>query len=380
MVSSRWKSLAALVLASAGLGGFAAFAEEQAAETEQPIEVRARWVAQDGEVVPLEGFTADVAEEASPYWIGVQLESPTDILKQHLNLDGGMVTVHVFEGSPAAKAGLQVNDIILKAADTYVKEPGDLLKCVGVAKETELTLVLLRGGKEQTLQIVPAKRPQEDNPQAFKVTVTEEKEAVQKLEAALRIYWDRNGRTAAVAGEAPLVAVLRPGVVVGWEGKVHLVGLPKDVSVTISKEGASPAKILVIKDGKEFPATEDNLNQLPEELRGYVQQVRGGGEIVLDYSALKGAPKAELTLRANRTPTIFKADVTVPTPVPPAATESSKVYRYDLKAKPADGDADSKLDRILKIVSQKEDSSVSALRKEVQQLRKELHELRQEKK
>ena len=41
MVSSRWKSLAALVLASAGLGGFAAFAEEQAAETGQPIEVRA---------------------------------------------------------------------------------------------------------------------------------------------------------------------------------------------------------------------------------------------------------------------------------------------------------------------------------------------------
>src|SRR6185503_7474694 len=43
---------------------------------------------------------------ASPYWIGVQLEPVSEILRSHLNLEGGMVAVHVFESSPAAKAGI----------------------------------------------------------------------------------------------------------------------------------------------------------------------------------------------------------------------------------------------------------------------------------
>ncbi|MBC7856381.1 MAG: PDZ domain-containing protein, partial [Pirellulaceae bacterium] len=191
MVSSRWNSLAALALASAGLAGLAAVADEQVAPAEQPIVVRALTAAQDGELIPLEplyAFVAEGAEEASPYWIGVQLEPPTDILKQHLNLEGGMVTVHVFEDSPAAKGGLQANDIIIKAGDSYVKEPGDLLKSVGDAQGKELTLLLIRGGKEQALKVVPAKRAPEAAPQPAQAVETEEKEAVQKLEAALNIY------------------------------------------------------------------------------------------------------------------------------------------------------------------------------------------------
>ena len=68
--------------------------------------------------------------------------------------------------------------------------------------------------------------------------------------------------------------------------------------------------------------------------------------------------------------------------MPPATgwTGTSPKYRVTEVKKVDTSTADSKLDQILKIVSQKEDSSVSALRKEVQQLRKELEELRQEKK
>ncbi|MGI8979987.1 MAG: PDZ domain-containing protein [Pirellulaceae bacterium] len=378
MVSSRWNSLAALALASAGLAGLAAAADEQVAPTEPPIVVRARVVAQDGEVVPLEleakpriAFIVEGADESSQYWIGVQLEPPTDILKQHLKLEGGMVAVHVFEDSPAAKGGLQANDIIIKAGDGYVKEPGDLLKSVGDAKGKELTLVLIRGGKEQTLKVVPAKRPQEAAPQPALVAETEEKEAVQKLEAALNIYWKR--RTTAVAGEVPAVDVLRlrPGVVAG-PGGTHL-GLPKDVTVTITKAGVNPAKIVVKKEGKEYEATEDNLNELPADLRGFAHLVRSGGGHAFAYQA-QAAPAT-----ASKKAAIYKS-VTVPTPLSPATAEAPKVYRYHVEAKHAAGEVDSKLDQILKIISQKEDSSVSELRKEVQQLRKELESLRQEKK
>jgi hypothetical protein len=382
MVSSRWNLLAALTLASAGLIGFTASAEEQATEVAEPVLVRTRTVAQDGEVVPLElelkprfAYVLDEgADAASPYWIGVQLEPPTDILKAHLNLEGGMVAVHVFEGSPAEKGGLKANDIILKAGDSYVKEPGDLLKSVGSAKENELTLVLIRGGKEQTIKVVPTKRPQEVNPQAIREVETQEKEAVRNLEAALNVY---RRRTAAVAGEEPAVDVLRlrPGVVAG-SSAAHLA-LPKDVSVTITKEGSSPAKIVVKKDGKEYEATEDKLEKLPEDVLGYVQMVRSGGQ-AFAYAARLADPRAAPPTAAKSSPRY--RTVVLPTPLPPAKADAAKVYRYHVEAKQVGAEEDSKLDRILKIVSQQEDSSVAELRKEVQQLRKELAELRQEKK
>ena len=382
MLSSRWKSLAALLLASAGLGGFAAaFAEEQAAETEQPIVVRARWVAaQEGEVVLLEDVV-QVAEEASPYWIGVQLEPPTDILKAHLNLEGGMVTVHVFEGSPAEKAGLQVNDIILKAGDTYVKEPGDLLKCVGAVKENELTLVMIRGGKEKTLKIVPAKRLlQEIVAQPAEAAEFQIQEASRALQSVLRF----SGRED-VAGEPLGVDVIRvrPGRVAA-NTDAHL-GLPKDVAVTITKKGENPTVIVVTKDGKEYEGTEEKLSEWPVEVRAYVQLVRGGDSSDLALHRLLVNPRAGAGGTRKGGATIFK--ITAPVPAPATATEASKEYTKEyfdhaevVAARHAGDAVDSKLDRILKIVSQKEDSSVSALRKEVEQLRKELEELRKEKK
>src|SRR6186713_1671144 len=117
MVLGRWNSLAALALASAGLSGLVASGDDQVAQPEHEIIVRALSTFQDGEFVPeiqgepLFAFVADGAgDEVSPFWIGVQLEPPTEIVKQQLNLEGGMVAVHVFEGSPAEKAGLKTND------------------------------------------------------------------------------------------------------------------------------------------------------------------------------------------------------------------------------------------------------------------------------
>jgi len=379
MVSNRWNSLAALALAGAGLAGLSFAAEEEAPPATE-VEIVAR-AAEEGQPVPVEVvvneqrqqlvLAAESGEEASPYWIGVQLEPPTDILKEHLKLDGGLVTVHVFEDSPAAKAGLKANDIILKAADTYIKEPGDLLKLVGKAQENELTLVLLRGGKETTLKVVPAKRARATEQQQVREAASEEKEAVRNLAEALDAYKRRSANI-----EAPAVDVvrLRPGVVASRT--IERLNLPKDVAVIITKEGAAPAKIVVKKDGKEYEATEDKLEKLPDDVRGYVQIVRGGGGNAFAYRAL-----GELVAPATaKTAKAYRATTVAPVPAPASATEAAKVYRYQVQQRHASDDVDSKLDQILKIVSQQEDNSVSELRKEVKQLRKELEELRQEKK
>lgn len=383
MKVNLWNCCAALALASAGMSGIA-LAEEEATPAAEPIVVRARIFGQAGaaERETAEAadhrfaFVADGAEEVSPYWIGVQLEPPADILKQHLSLEAGMVAVHVFEGSPAEKAGLKANDIILKAGESYVKEPGDLLKCVGAAKGNEITLVIIHAGKESAVKVTPSKRPQEPSAQAAKEAETEEKEAVRKLTAALDLY---KKHAATGAGEAKTVDVVRvrPGVVAS--GTAAVVDLPKDVSVTITKEGSGPAKITVKKDGKQYETTEDKLDQLPKEIQACVQVTRGGGPGAKFYRALV-APTAMSGTSTTKTGAVYKA-VPVPAPALPAASvEAAKVYRYHVESKHAAGEVDSKLDQILKIVSQQEDSSVSALRKEVEQLRKELDELRKEKK
>jgi membrane-associated protease RseP (regulator of RpoE activity) len=351
---------AALALASVGVAGLAT-ADEDSTKTAEPNVYRARVVK----------ALAEASEEATPYWIGVQLEPPPEILKSHLNLEAGMVAVHIFEGSPAEKAGLKANDIILKAGESYVKEPGDLLKCVGAAKGSEITLVVLRAGKETSFKVTPAKRPQETNPQAVKEAEKEEKEAMKKLSAALDIY----RRHTVDAGEAKAVDVLRlrPGVVTAAPAEVEL---PKDVSVTITIEGAGPAKIIVKKDGKQYEATEDKLDQLPKDVLPYVRSIREGGS-----GATFHYPRATSGATGSSAKTgVFKV-VPVPAPaLPPSSVEAAKVYRYHVESRHGADDVGSKLDQILKIVSQQEDSDVSALRKEVQQLRKELEELRKEKK
>jgi len=248
-----------------------------------------------------------------------------------------------------------------------------LLKCVAEAQDKELTIVLIRAGKEQALKVVPAKRPQA-NAEAVKETVAEEREAIRSLESALNQY-----RRKTDVAEAIDVLRLRPGVVSG--GSSAQGGLPKDVSVSITKEGSSPAKILVKKDGKEYQTTEDKLGELPTEIQKLVQIVRGNSGNLWAYRLTN--PKIAPSV-VNQ---YVAPSVKLPVPVPPThavnpgvSPDPVKVYRYRQVETKASGDVDSKLNQILKILGHQGDSDVSSLRNEVDQLRKEIEELRKEKK
>jgi serine protease Do len=62
--------------------------------------------------------------------------------------------ISVETGSPAAKAGLKVDDVILKFDDKPVKTAGDLRKWVGEKRSgAEITLVTRRGKEKRTVKI-----------------------------------------------------------------------------------------------------------------------------------------------------------------------------------------------------------------------------------
>jgi beta-lactamase regulating signal transducer with metallopeptidase domain len=94
--------------------------------------------------------------------LGVRLDQPSDILREQLNLpqSRGLVIVEVFDGSVAKKAGIQVNDILLKLGDQEVESDAEkTAQAVAAIKpDAKLDIVVLRRGKPTTIQgvVLPA--------------------------------------------------------------------------------------------------------------------------------------------------------------------------------------------------------------------------------
>ena len=78
---------------------------------------------------------APMKKEKGP-WIGIAMEPVEDVVRAQLSLDPGegIVVNHVAPESPAAKAGLQPNDILLRFEDQILLEPSQLRKLIAMKK------------------------------------------------------------------------------------------------------------------------------------------------------------------------------------------------------------------------------------------------------
>ena len=123
----------------------------------------------DDDATPRGFFRMDPEFAPGDYMIGVHCEPAGDALRAQLGLgENGLVVQTIIEDSPAAEAGLQVHDILVRIGDQELTEISQLLEAVQDAEETSLTLTVLRGGEEQTIKLTPAKREDVDLPMAFR--------------------------------------------------------------------------------------------------------------------------------------------------------------------------------------------------------------------
>lgn len=216
---------------------------------------------------------------ASSYWLGI-LAAPADaILKTHLRIEAGVVVEQVVPDSPAAKAGIQVNDILLKFGDAELADVECLQKAVGENKDREAQVTLLRAGKPTTVSVKPEVRPADvgfaapERPGDW----GQISEMLKKLERG-------------EFGEDPLrMFFVQPGVVVPKELKQRRIELftsppgalrlPKGTRVTVTRQNDVPAKITVEKDGQKWEVSEGELDQLPEDVRPAVKGMLGGGRV-----------------------------------------------------------------------------------------------------
>ncbi|KMK67448.1 Do family serine endopeptidase [Puniceibacterium sp. IMCC21224] len=101
---------------------------------------------------------ADLADDGTIQrgWLGVQIKPMSDEIANVLGYETprGAVIEAVTDGSPADKAGLQKDDIILTFNGTEITELRDLPRAVAdTSPTTETSLTVLRKGKEVTLDL-----------------------------------------------------------------------------------------------------------------------------------------------------------------------------------------------------------------------------------
>jgi len=205
------------------------------------------------------------------YWLGVECYPVRDPLRAQLDLPEGqgLVVGHVVPESPAAKAGIKRHDVLLTAGKRPLAKVQDLVDAIEQSKEGKLPIELVRGGKRQKLTATPAKRPEDARPKGpIPWGKGGEWDEVQKWFERAVPGWDW------AEGKGPKrpwrFRFFHPGMILP-PGAAVRPPLPGNMTVTITKHGDNPAKVVVKRDDQKWEVSEEELEKLPEDVRKHVE-------------------------------------------------------------------------------------------------------------
>lgn len=228
----------------------------------------------------LPGDPADLARQARPaskYYIGVAAGKVDDALRAHLDLPEGvgLIVGHVSLDTPAAEAGIQQHDILIRADGNELRELDDLIAVVeehGGENPNQFAMDIIRHGQPETVWVTPAERP--DSPPAIQQPGFNE--GFPELGAEERRMLERLLERSRRGGGIDLGGV-RPRILEDFD----LPDLPEvgHVSVTVTREAGGPTKVTVQRDGETWVIEGDDpeaLQQLPEDLRPMVERMLSG--------------------------------------------------------------------------------------------------------
>lgn len=201
------------------------------------------------------------------YWVGLHCVEVDAALLSQLKLpaNNGIVIRKVFDKTPAAKSGLEVHDLLLKAGAVKLKSVANLIQAVKQAETKTLTFEVVRKGKTLKIDVTPSERPKE-----FRVDVESN-----GLARKVRLADPRLQRhTLKLLGVGPGIVINR-----------HT----KELRIGVTKTGKGPVKITVSKDGKTWTATDKDIDRLPEEIRKTVREHLKNIETVKPRKGASGA-------------------------------------------------------------------------------------------
>lgn len=403
MVRRWWKQCAAAVV----IGSAASYV--LAHEPPEFVEIAVAPPAGEASVAEIaDGASIEFAEsnplaekiQQSKFWIGVSCEPMSEALQAQLNRKQGLWVDAVITDSPASKANIQRHDILLKFNDTELATVEQLVDAVEQHGGKEVTITLLRGGKEETFKVTVVERPKDAGvaqplgESQVRGILLHNKE-VEAEETRLKATIEKGLQWLQQHDKKLDLMVVRPGVAFPAD-RVQAATWPKDVTVHVHKEGEKPSTIEIKRGDKSWKVTEDKLDELPPDVRMLVEQMRGGGGMKVLVERQAG-PDTVRQYRLYANPgTIHSQPLGIPLPatsaVPatriaphpaggPVTAMSGRVMMAPVDPRGALPHAqldevNMKLDAILKQLSS--DRSVEKLEKEVERLRREVETLREQ--
>ncbi len=103
--------------------------------------------------------------EVSRGWLGVGIQNLTPELSEYYGIDRkeGVLVTQVYEGDPADEAGIREGDIIVGIDGREIKTSRELSRFVAEAGVgSKLKIGLIRDGREKTVRVKLAKRPDQE--------------------------------------------------------------------------------------------------------------------------------------------------------------------------------------------------------------------------
>jgi membrane-associated protease RseP (regulator of RpoE activity) len=234
---------------------------------------------------------ARIAFAAGGYRLGLRLSQVPRPLNEQLDLKGeGMVVARVEPDSPAAKAGIKENDVLLSAGEKSIKSPSDLIEAVAKSDGKELSLKLVRGGKPLTIAATPEKTAEDVVKRHIE---WREPRGDHRLDINVEELEEKIREKLRDSGVDMRLQLMQPGKFL-VEGEKFMFGarpeFPDDLSVTIRKQGKNPAGLEVKKGDKNWTVKEDELAQLPPEVRGPIESLLGRGPMQFRVVRPEGPP------------------------------------------------------------------------------------------
>ncbi|QDU54263.1 PDZ domain-containing protein [Aeoliella mucimassa] len=186
------------------------------------------------------GNPADITRQTSPYYIGVAVAPASDHLRAHIDLPEqvGLVVEHVWEGSPAEEAGIEVHDVLVAADGSDLRTMEDLVNAVNDHSGDQFTrfsLDIIRHGQPQTVFVTPTERPQSQ--------------------------------------QHPLLPHAMPNAGFGFNG---LQPGTNSMSVQVQRQDNGPPHIVIERDGERWEidgGDQAAIDELPEDLQPVVERM-----------------------------------------------------------------------------------------------------------
>lgn len=222
---------------------------------------------------------------APSLWLGISLKPVEGDLARYLDTESGILVDSVYPDSPANKAGVKEGDVIMAASGTKLGEPSDLLKVMSDLDKDDpsVTLAVLRKGKKMEIAVKAAERPE----------MKEVNDLIQELDIDVEGLGNnaeiksllKGLRLGANGDEVNVFRFGSPAIVMDdFEGdqEIDLVVTAEDAEegqskfkIKIQRENDKPATITVETGDEVTEVTEEEIDELPEEIQEKVKKALG---------------------------------------------------------------------------------------------------------